>query len=50
MGELMQDQIAHKNKSPWMNPTQEADIIDKNDTILNVASYLNVKHELEGWM
>ncbi len=46
----MQDQIAHKNKSPWMNPTQEADIIDKNDTILNVASYLNVKHELEGWM
>jgi hypothetical protein len=26
---------------------QEADIIDENDTSLNVASYFNVDHELE---
>jgi len=43
----MQDQITHKNNTPLMNLMQEANIIDKNDTLLNVASYFNVDHELK---
>jgi hypothetical protein len=44
----MQDQITHKNNTPSDEfLMQEANIIDENNTILNVGSYFNVDHELE---
>jgi hypothetical protein len=29
---------------------QEVDITNENNTMLNVATYFNVDHELEWWM
>ncbi len=29
---------------------EERDAIDENDTLLNVASYFNVDHEMDWWM
>jgi hypothetical protein len=29
---------------------EKVDVIDENDTLLNVTSYFNIDHEMERWM